>query len=410
MKGSVVKKGNKYYAVFDLPPEVTIDPATGRTKKRRRQKWVGGYDRRRDAEEALTRFVYQANTGELVEPSNVTLGEWLDTWLEMEIKPPRRRPGTYERYEQIVRLHLKPALGAIPLQKLTPVDVQRYQDAKVAAGVPVKTVELHHVVLHGALEAAAGPKYQLILRNPARHVTVEALDTAEEAEDEAMRVWSPDEAKAFLAAAEEQGIQEHAFFSLALETGMRKGELCALKWEDLDWKAGTITVRRTLRRIERDGTPVFGPPKKPRNKRGTGKRTLVLTPEMLALLRKHRAHQNEVKMRYRQGAAPYRDHGLIFAREPKGWERPLLPGAPLDYHHMGERLLDPLIKKAGVPRIRFHDLRHTAATLALRAGVPLKVVSDRLGHAGIEITANLYQHVLPDMQEEAAAKVRSLLS
>src|SRR5690606_20826301 len=106
---------------------------------------------------------------------------------------------------------------------------------------------------------------------------------------------------------------------------------------DLDWKAGTITVRRTLRRIERDGTPVFGPPKKPRNKRGTGKRTLVLTPEMLALLRRHRARQNEVKMRYRQGVAPYRDHGLIFARE-----RPPLPGAPLDYHHMGERLLDPL--------------------------------------------------------------------
>src|SRR5690606_7528864 len=109
VKGSVVKKGNKYYAVFDLPPEVTIDPETGRTKKKRRQKWVGGYDRKRDAEEALTRFVYQANTGDLAEPSNVTLGEWLDTWLEMEIKPPRRRPGTYERYEQIVRLHLKPA-------------------------------------------------------------------------------------------------------------------------------------------------------------------------------------------------------------------------------------------------------------------------------------------------------------
>ena len=213
-------------------------------------------------------------------------------------------------------------------------------------------------------------------------------------------VWTAEEAGSFLSVAKAAGPQPAAFYALALDTGARKGELAAIRWSDLDAAAGRLTIQRQLVRNGRD--PIYSAPKT-----RAGIRTIELAAETLALLRTHKVHQAELKLRNRQH---YRDHGLMFAKEWGDlYNRADTLGGPLQVNNIGQREFNRLIKAAGVKRIKFHGMRHTVATLMLAAGVPAHVVQRRLGHSKVEMTLGIYAHALPAMQQDAAARLARLL-
>jgi integrase len=253
---------------------------------------------RKQAEKKLNDLVGGADKGEFIEPSKITVGEWLTDWVDKAIKPPRRAVKSYETYLSVIENHLKPAFGSTRLQALTTLDVERWHaDSKLAPA----TGQKHHAILSRALKAAV--KARLVTRNVATEA--ENKPQAPEGHQDALtHCWEAGEARAFLSAAREAGPQPAAFYTLALESGMRKSELCGLKWSDLDASAGRLTIQRQL--VTPGPEPVFGPVK---NKTP---RQLELSSETLELLKRHRQHQAEIKLRNRQ---QYHDHGLMFAKE-----------------------------------------------------------------------------------------------
>lgn len=214
-----------------------------------------------------------------------------------------------------------------------------------------------------------------------------------------MQVWCADEARRFLTAARADGPQSGAFYTLALETGMRKGELYGLQWADVDLERSRVSVVRQL--IVVGPEPTFGPPKNGRP------RTIDIAPATVQMLRAQRQHQAEIKMRNRRA---YQDYDLVFAKE---WgdlhKREDSLGKPLQMNNIVQREFAKLVKASGVRRIRFHDMRHTCATLLLQANVPAKVIQERLGHKRIQITLDTYAHVLPAMQAEASRAIAAIL-
>ncbi len=368
------------------------DPATG--KLQRKQKWITFRGTKKQAGERLTEWVRSANRGEFVEPSKMTLGVWLTDWLDKAVKPPLRRPATYARYKGIVENHiLKSALASIPLQKLRGSDIERYYADSHAAPA---TLAVHHAVLHRALRKAV--KDRLLTVNVASDLDGRPKPS-KTGEDARQHAWTAQEARTFLATAKTSGPQAGAFYALALDTGARKGELCGLQWRDVDLDAPRVAL---VQQLTKPGpVPVFGPPKNGRP------RTITIAAETVELLRAHKRHQAELKMANR---ATYHDHGLVFAKEWGELQRQHdVLGDPLQMNNLGQRSFAKLTKAAGVRPIKFHGLRHTCATLLLQAGEPVHVVSDRLGHKGVEITLNIYAHVLPDMQQQAAATLGALL-
>jgi integrase len=368
-----------------------VDPVTGKAK--RKQKWITFRGTRKQAEAALTDHVRAANRGEFVEPSKSTLGEWLTEWLKKAVTPPLKSQATFDSYSRIIETRLLPKLGGIRLQALKPIDIEAYY-SDLSALSP-STVQIHHAILHSALNAAV--HNGLITRNVAALVSNKPRKTARQ--DVHDHVWSADEAAMFLKTAKAAGAQPAAFYTLALDTGARRGELAAIQWSDVDLSAGTVTIRRTLLKGGREA--VFGP-----TKTGTIRR-LELSAESVDLLKEHKKQQAAIKLRNRQH---YHDLGLVFAKECSDLHsRADSLGLPLQVNTIGEREFGRLIKAAGVRRIKFHGLRHTVATLMLSAGVPAHVVQRRLGHAKIEMTLGIYAHALPSMQQEAAAKLAALL-
>jgi integrase len=328
-----------------------------------------------------------------VEPSKLAVGEWLMEWLDTAIKPPNKRLRTYETYQSVIGRHLTPALGHIRLQQLKPTDLKRYyNDAELSP----TTLEQHHPLLHSALKAA---QLQGLVQRNVASLVIGKPHRPEGRDDVLQHCWEAEEARRFIAAAKAMGAQPAAFYTLALDSGARKGELCGLQWADIDLDTGTIAIVRQL--IKPGPEPVFGPLKNGES------RTLSVASETITLLRKHKAHQAELKLANR---AHYHDHGLVFAKE---WEHLRRHGDtlghPLQMNNIGQNEYRRIIQAAGVRSIKFHGLRHTCATLLLQAGVPIKVVQERLGHKRIEITLNIYAHALPSMQQDAAAKLAALL-
>ena len=391
MRGSLRQRyKGSWSLILDLGSQVDVE--TGQRK--RKQKWVTFRGTRRDAERKLAELLHASHTRTWVEPSTVTVGDWLQDWLEKAIKPPRRTLRAYDTYKSAITRHLQPKLGAIRLQELLAVDIERYH---ATLGLAPATGEKHHAILNSALKAAV--RADLVARNVAPLATNKPRKHAPEGhEDVLAHVWEAHEAKQFLATAKAAGAQPAAFYSLALETGMRKGELGGLRWSDLG-ASGTLTVQRQL--VKPGSQPIFGPVK---NK---APRQLELAPATVALLRTHRAHQAEIKLRNRQH---YHDHGLMFAKEWSDLQRRYdTLGDPLQVNNLGQREFAKLLKASAVRRIKFHGMRHTCATLLLQAGVPAHVVQQRLGHKRIEMTLSTYAHALPSMQQDAAARLGAIL-
>lgn len=367
-----------------------------------KQKWVRFQGTRKQADQKLSDLTGEAYRGEFVEGSKLTVGAWLDEWLDKAVRPPRRAPNTYRSYCGIVKNHLQPGLGHLVLQQLTPLQVERYYaDCSVKPkNLSARTLALHHAVLTSALTAAAASG--LLRQNVAKRATNRPRITI--GDDMLHNVWSADEARRFLTWVKGAGsVQYAALFALALDSGLRKSELLGLQWQDVDGSSLRLD-RQLLGMKKEEATGAYAlDTSLPKGKRA---RSLDLSAETVALLREHKRLQAEVKLRNRMR---YVDFGLMFAQD---WEHinstHAVLGWPLNKSTVSDHLRRYSVAAAVKP-LTVHGLRHTCATLLLSAGVPPHVVQRRLGHRGIEMTLNLYAHVLPSMQADAASRLATLL-
>jgi integrase len=308
-----------------------------------------------------------------------TVGAFLDRWL-VDVAKPTVRPKTYASYAQLVRLHLKPALGHHQLAKLSPQHVQAMMNAKSAAGLSPRTVQYLRAILRRALGQAL--KWGLVSRN------VATLVDPPRSQRQDVTPLSPLQARAFLTAAE--GDRLEALYSVAIALGLRQGEALGLRWDDVDLDAGMLKVRHALQRI--DGTLQLVEPKTKRSKR-----TIPMPPTIVTALREHRVRQLEERLI----AGPrWQEHNLVF---------PSTIGTPADARNIVRRF-HAILDQAGLPSMRFHDLRHTCASLLLAQHVPPRVVMETLGHSQIALTMDTYSHVMPVMQREAANLMDQLLT
>lgn len=338
----------------------------------------------------LTKVLAKKIDGLPVDASKQTVGEFLDAWLE-DVAKPTVRPRTYDCYSDIVERHIKPALGGVRLSKLSPQHLQKLYREKQEAGL-THTVRLCHAVLHRAFGQAA--KWGLIVRNPADLVDPPKVPKKE------FTPLSPEEAQRFLVAAE--GDRFYALYVLAITCGLRQGELLGLKWEDIDLERGTLQVRRQLQWVRAEGEERMGRKRvEPKwvltePKSAKSRRVVTLPAVAVAALKKHKVRQMEERLRLGE---VWQDLGFVFTT-------PI--GTPQDASNLLKHSFYPLLEKAGVPRIRFHDLRHTCATVLLAQGVHPKLVQEQLGHSQISLTLDTYSHVMPDMKREVAAKMDAL--
>lgn len=345
---------------------------------KRRRKPVYGQTRREVADKLRT-VQQRVKEGAPIPPERLTVGAFLNDWL-VSVKG-TVRPRTYERYESIVRRHLTPALGKKRLARLDPEDLDRFYADKVESGLSKMTVVHIHRVLHAALRQAA--RRGLVVRNVSDVVSPPRPDR------KPMKTLTPEQASALIAAAD--GDRLRALYVLALTTGMRKGELLGLRWRDADLDGRSLRVQGSLQQIPGEGLKIVEP------KTASSRRQIMLTETGVDALRRHRAEQAQERLR---SGGTWEDHDMVFASTN---------GGPINPSNLSYRSFGPLLTKAKVPKVRFHDLRHTCATLLLGEGVHAKVVSEMLGHTEVGITLDLYSHVTPTMQKGAADALDGLL-
>lgn len=335
---------------------------------------------RKEASAKLTATLRDLQRGVPVLTTSPTLGRYLDTWLAGIQGSVKVR--THERYATLLRLHVRPTLGTLALPKLQPADLRTLYADKQASGLSAATVQRVHAVLHTAL--AQAERDGLIARN------VASLVQAPRVAQHTMHTLSPEQARALLSAA--HGERLEALYVLALNTGMREGELLALTWADVDLEHARLQVRGSLQRSKAHGLAVETP------KTTGSRRNITLSATAVAALRKHRAAQHEERLKL---GSIWIDNNLVFTSEI---------GTFVHASNMLRRSFWPLLARADLPRIRFHDLRHTAATLLLGQGIHPKIVSEMLGHTKIGITLDLYSHVSPTMQSQATAALDAVFA
>lgn len=363
MPGHLQKKGGRYYAVIEEPK----DPLTGR----RRTKWIStGCKTEKEALPVYNRIMHEYDTGQYIEPSKLTVAAYLLQWLE--IKKPKSTV-----YKRNIEKHIVPsALGAIPLAKLKPMQVQKYYASKEIELSPA-TIALHHNILNAAFRQAV--RWEMLGKNPLDAVIAPKVEKKHET------TWSEDEQIRFLDAAKEAGDPFYVAYCVALITGLRRGEVVGLQWSDIDIDARTLTVNRI---VTKDGSEYVTRPHKSK----AGHRTLKIPAELVSALKVHRAQ-------CRLSMHGYDETGLVFTDKN---------ASPLNPDKLA-RQFEKAVERAGVPRIRFHGTRHTYATSMLQDRIPLKTVSEMLGHTSIRITADIYSHVTSEMQEEAAEAAGAIL-
>jgi integrase len=363
------KTGTFYYSV------VVGKHPDGRPKRQLKR----GFKTRGTADRARREVLLAVEDRNHVQRSRETVGEFFTRWLpaiEHTV-----RPSTFASYAMNIRTHVVPALGGTVLQEIGPEALNAFYSKLLKGGLSPSTVAYIHVIVHSALDDAM--RWGSVVRN----VSTLANPPRRQSAKAAMRAWTKEDVSGFLTSLE--GDRLYPVFLLAATTGMRRGELLGLKWGDVDLEASRAALQET--RIVINHLPTASKPK-----REDSRRSVPLAPETVAALRAWRARQAEERL---AGGPEYATTDFVFT-EPKG--EPLHPAA------VSKAFLSRL-RKAGLRRIRLHDVRHTFATLALQAGVPLKVVSEILGHKDITITANLYQHVTPSMMEQATSTVAGLI-
>jgi integrase len=325
----------------------------------------------REAAALLKNMQRELEQGTMVTRARQNTGQFLEHWLE-RVHKPTIRESSYIRYRTILDQHLLPALGPIQLQKLTPEHIETLYERKQKEGLSARTIRTLHVVLHRALETAVRRRY--IARNVCDDVSLPRLSRHE------IRPLTGEQAHRLLASA--RGHRLECLLMVALATGMRRGELLALRWKDIDFERKSLSIRHTVNRFERRGYIETEP------KTQSSRRNIILPSFVIEALKQHRVRQ--VEARLKAGTA-WQEHDLVFCN---------MYGRYMDPAGL-RRLYKGLLKQAGLPDLRFHDLRHSAATILLSMGVPAKVIQELLGHSQISMTLGTYSHVLPGMQQDA---------
>lgn len=366
----------KWYVIIDLPRN---------TNGRRRQKWHGGFSTRKEAEAARAKLVHEFNSGTYVEPTTITLEDWVRSHWLPTIQG-RVKPSTFDSYRRNMDLHVLPSLGQRQLRQIAPTMLDSLYAELSASGhknLPVglspKTIRYIHTIVHKALADAVD-------------AGVVGTNVAERAKPprpraagpNAINFWEPHQLRDILKSVEGDRLQ--AAWHLSAMTGMRRGEVLGLRWKDVDLNANRISVHQALVSV---GYEVITSSPKSHQAR-----VIDLDAETSARLKEHKARQAE------EWGEDYPDHGLVFCRED---------GSPIHPHSFSQRF-ERLVRRCGLPTIRLHDLRHTHATIAIKAGVPVKVVSERLGHETPAFTLKQYAHVVPGMQAEAAEAIAHLVN
>ena len=311
--------------------------------------------------------------------SMIPLGEYMNQWLDAARTALREK--TAYQYQRLIEKHINPYIGEIPLKDLRLSKIEQFYRTLILSGLGPRTVKIVHSVLHRAFEKAV--MYSLLISNPAHGATLPKYQHAE------MQIWDEVQVMQFLSSAHESRYE--ALYHLAVKTGMRQGELLGLKWSDLQWHNGTLLVQRQVQKIPRKGWSFLTPKTK------SGRRAIKVGDATLQILFLHRERQGIEKA---FTGEHWKEHGLIFTSKVG------TPGDPsnlrLDFNR--------LIGEAGLPKIRFHDLRHTSASLMLNHGVPVIVVSKRLGHSQPSTTLDVYGHLYHELQNDAARIMDELVT
>ena len=366
--------------VFEIKFDFGNDPVTGK----RRTKYASIKGNRREAEKELRKRLREIDTGDFVEPSKITVKILLEHWID-HIRPPKIAPKTFERYEQLINNNILPTLGEKKLDQLKGIHIdgawskllhEGRKDGK--GGLAPQTVKHCHRLLKQALGQAV--RWQLISRNPA-----DALETPRVIK-KAINVLDAEQTIALLDA-----IRETQFYMptlIAVMNGLRRGEVLALRWKHLDFDSGDMAVLQSLEQTKKGIRFKETKSKKPRH--------VVMPSLLISELQKHKLEQAEalLKLGIRQTGDT-----LVCCR---------YDGEPMNPENLS-RQFPIAVVEAGLPRITFHTLRHSHATQMLTNGTHMKVASERLGHSSIGITMDLYSHILPGMQEEAAERVDNAL-
>lgn len=374
MAGHIAKKGNRYYPVV----YGGINRSTGRDIR----DWHDGFATRKEAERALAEIVKRKQDGDYRSPDRITLADYLnDRWLPL--KKSQLSRSTFDSYRNNVRLHVAPRIGSIQLRQLQPEDLDTLYaellvDGKLngaGGGLAPKTVRNIHGMIRKAL--ADAHRKGTVLRNVADLADPPKVRNGGARDHQ---VWSADELRGFLGV-----IEDSVWFApiyLKANTGMRRGELLGLTWRNLDLDEARLVVDQQLLSVDYEAE--IGAPKT-----STSRRTIDLDPRTVAVLRTWRRVQLEQQM----SSGTRNDDDFVFTHPDGG------PVHPDRF----SKVWDQLVAEHGIRRIRLHDLRHTHASILLKANVPVKVVSERLGHSSPAFTMTVYQHVLPGMQADAAA-------
>jgi integrase len=371
--GQIIKRGDNW--------QVRI--YTGRGPDGRREyinKTIKG--NKKDAQTYLSATLSAISTGTFARPSPLTLSAYLDKWLAAS--KARVRPTTLASYKFLIQNYIKPHIGTMRLSDLRSLHVQAlYATMESELKLGPRTIKYTHSVLSGALKQAC--HWNMLAINPADGATLPRQVRRD------MQALDPKQAQAFLAGCERDtgGVA----LMLALSTGMRPCEYLGLQWSDVDLEGGQVTVNHSLTWGKGEGWTLTEP-KTPRSKR-----TIPLPASMTRLLVDHRRRQNEARLKAGKG---YENHGFVFA---------MPHGVPVRLRYLDRYHYKPTLKRAGLPTtMRVYDLRHSSATLLLAAGENVKVISERLGHASVTLTLDVYSHVLPGQQEAASAKLERLFA
>ena len=374
MKGTIRQRSKGSWAI-------TIDSGKDPNTGKRMRHFETVHGGKKVAQERLAELQVSIQKGNYIKPAKITVGECLEQWLEGYVST-NCASRTRERYEEIVRVHLTPALGSLPLSGLRPQHIQEYyaqalisgrRDGK--GGLSARTVHHHHRVLYQALRCAV--KHGILVGNPAV-----AVDPPRPKHKE-MAWLGPSEVCSILESAK-QGPYYHPLYT-AIYTGLRRSELLGLRWSDIELEFATLSVVHTLKQLK-NGQYVFE-----ETKTKYGRRRIALSPSLAILLRDYRAQQENLRRLLGETLEP---KDLVFSH-PDG--EPIRPDSLT-------RAFRRMAKSLGLEAVRLHDLRHAHATLMLQQGIHPKVVSERLGHSSIAITLDTYSHVLPGIQEAAALR------
>lgn len=370
------KQGYKWKLTEDGPR----DPITGKRRQITRRA-----DTKKEAAEKVKEAIEEIKRrdchGIKDELHNITVSELFERWFELVMKR-KIKETTYREYNNTTNFRILPVLGPYKVNQLTAIILQKFVNDLTDEGLSPRYVEYISTILYGALESAR--KWKIIQFNPL--VDVE--------KPRARRVdnvtWSIDQMNNFLEVTKLYDLRLFSIVNVAIKTGGRRGEVLSLKWSDIDFDNKLINFERTLI-YDKDGFR-FGTPKS-----SSSKRTVKVGDSLIRELKEWKAHQNKIKMSVRDS---YEDHDLIFTT---------LTGKPLFPRSLTSSFTQA-IKKANVPKIRFHDLRHTHATMCLESGMALKEVQDRLGHNSIKTTGDIYAHVTDTMKEKSAELFENFIS